>query len=77
MQKVRRLYRPTAFFLGFPVLFQLSFNFPSQYYFTIGISFFFEKGGGAPIDVYFIGGPTGSPVGPSFLLFHMFYLRDC
>nr|BBI37423.1 hypothetical protein [Placozoa sp. H19 HM-2017] len=48
MQKVRRLYKPTAFFLGFPVLFQLSFNFPSQYYFTIGISILWIREGGAP-----------------------------
>lgn len=61
MQKVRRLYRPTAFFLGFPVLFQLSFNFPSQYYFTIGISFFLKKGAGPQLTSISQGDPSGPP----------------
>ena len=71
MQKVRRLYRSTAFFLGFPVLFQLSFNFPSQYFFTIGISILWFREGGAPSSKWLLlggGRPTVSPPRPYLFL---------
>ena len=66
MQKVRRLYGPTAFFLGFPALFQLSFNFPSQYYFTIGISILWFIEGGAPSSKWLLSISLGDGSSPGY-----------